>query len=96
MGSSVIIANAWHHRSDALSSVVAIVGVGGALCGWRFLDPLCGVAVAGLVAWMGGQIIFDALLRLSDTADIEATICSRYISPTSPLYLPYLSPMSYA
>jgi len=73
MGSSVILANAWHHRSDALSSVVAIVGVGGALCGWRVLDPLAGFAVAALVAWMGGQIIFDALLRLSDTADVEAT-----------------------
>ena len=73
MGSSVILANAWHHRSDALSSVVAIAGIGGALCGWTVLDPLCGVMVAALVAWMGGQIIFDALLRLSDTADIEAT-----------------------
>ena len=55
LGSDVIMANAWHHRSDALSSVVAIVGVGGALMGWRVLDPLRGVAVAGLGAWMGGQ-----------------------------------------
>eukprot|EP00908_Phaeocystis_cordata_P012731 Transcript_23727.p1 GENE.Transcript_23727~~Transcript_23727.p1 ORF type:complete len:485 (-),score=132.10 Transcript_23727:215-1627(-) len=73
LGSDVIMANAWHHRSDALSSVVAIVGIAGALLGWRVLDPLCGVAVAGLVAWMGGQILCDALLRLSDTADPEAT-----------------------
>ena len=57
---------------------MAIVGVGGALCG---------VAVAGLVAWMGGQIIFDALLRLSDTADIEAS----YPQPL-PLPLPLTWP----
>ena len=45
----VIMANAWHHRSDALSSLVAIGGIGGALLGVRILDPLCGVVVAG--AW---------------------------------------------
>ena len=41
------MANAWHHRSDALSSLVAIGGIGGALLGVRILDPLCGVVVAG-------------------------------------------------
>ena len=66
------MANAWHHRSDALSSVVAIVGIVGALLGWRALDPLCGVAVAGLVGWMGAQIVTDALFQLSDTADAQA------------------------
>lgn len=69
LGSTVIMANAWHHRSDAFSSVVAVVGIVGALCGWPLLDPLCGIAVAVLVGFMGGQIVADALYRLSDTAD---------------------------
>lgn len=69
LGSTVIMANAWHHRSDAFSSIVAVVGIVGALCGWPLLDPLCGVLVAVLVGYMGGQIVADALYRLSDTAD---------------------------
>ena len=72
LNSQVVIANAWHHRSDALSSVVAIFGIGGASLGWRVLDPLCGVAVAVLVGWMGLQILLSALAQLSDTTDEEA------------------------
>ena len=70
--SQVITANAWHHRSDALSSLVAIVGIVGAILGWTWLDPLAGIAVAGLVGWMGGQISLEALAQLTDTADVEA------------------------
>ena len=38
----VLIANAWHHRSDALSSIVAVAGIGGTLAGVPCLDPLGG------------------------------------------------------
>jgi len=72
LSSDVLLANAWHHRSDALSSVVAIVGIGGALMGWRVLDPLCAIGVAVLLGWMGMQIVFEALARLTDTADLKA------------------------
>lgn len=72
LNSNVLIANAWHHRSDALSSVVAIFGVGGAILGWRVLDPLCGLCVAALVGWMGLQIMMEAITQLSDTADEES------------------------
>ena len=40
----VLIANAWHHRSDALSSIVAVVGIGGTLAGVPCLDPVGGEA----------------------------------------------------
>lgn len=72
LNSDVLRANAWHHRSDALSSVVAIVGIGGALMGWRILDPLCAIGVAVLLGWMGLQIVVEALARLTDTADLAA------------------------
>ena len=72
LNSQVITANAWHHRSDALSSLVAIVGIVGAIVGWTWLDPLAGIAVAGLVGWMGGQISLEALGQLTDAADLEA------------------------
>ena len=67
--SQVLMANAWHHRSDALSSVVAVVGIAGSLMGWRFLDPLAGVLVAGMVSWMGIRISIEALGQLTDTSD---------------------------
>ena len=43
--SSVTIANAWHHRSDAYSSLIALIGVGGYFVGYPILDPICGMAV---------------------------------------------------
>jgi len=67
--SPVLVANAWHHRSDALSSVVALVGIGGALLGIPILDPLAGLVVAGMLSWMGACIGVDALVQLSDTSD---------------------------
>ena len=51
--SKVVIANAWHHRSDSLSSLVALLGVGGALLGYPYLDPVGGLIVAGMIAKMG-------------------------------------------
>lgn len=69
--SQVLLANAWHHRSDALSSVVAFAGIGGSLLGWRMLDPLAGILVAGLVSWMGLSISVEALAQLTDTSDYD-------------------------
>jgi divalent metal cation (Fe/Co/Zn/Cd) transporter len=41
--SQVVIANAYHHRTDALSSVVALVGIGGAMMGYGWLDSFAGL-----------------------------------------------------
>ena len=69
LNSQVLIANAWHHRSDALSSVVAILGIAGSLLGFRRLDPLSGLVVSGMVSWMGLSFVLEALAQLTDTSD---------------------------
>ncbi|NIP99437.1 MAG: cation diffusion facilitator family transporter, partial [Nitrospinaceae bacterium] len=47
--SPAVIANAWHHRSDALSSIAALIGILGALFGYPLMDPLAGGVVALMV-----------------------------------------------
>lgn len=69
LNSPVIRANAAHHRSDAYSSAVAIVGVAGARFGMRALDPVAALVVAGMVFKMGVNIAADALGQLTDTTD---------------------------
>lgn len=66
--SNLIMANAWHHRSDALSSIVVIAGVAGAMGGLLWLDAVAAILVAGTVAVMGGRFAFDSLVELVDTA----------------------------
>lgn len=66
-GSSLMLANAWHHRSDALSSLVVIVGVGGALLGQAWFDSLAAVIVALMLAWVAWKLLAGASLELVDT-----------------------------
>ncbi|MBI3015709.1 MAG: cation-efflux pump [Candidatus Tectomicrobia bacterium] len=67
-GNSSVIANAWDHRSDALSSLAALVGIGGARAGWPVLDPVAAVVVSLLVMAAGWKISRGAVLELVDTA----------------------------
>ncbi|XP_051142171.1 metal tolerance protein 2-like [Andrographis paniculata] len=67
-GSGLMIANAWHHRADAVSSVVALVGVGGAILGVRFFDPLAGLLVAGMILKAGIKSGSQSITELVDTA----------------------------
>lgn len=66
--SKLIEANAWHHRSDALSSVVVIVGVAGVMVGVIWLDSVAAMVVAVMVGWMGWQFVASAVVELVDTA----------------------------
>ena len=59
--SPAIVANAFHHRSDALSSLVAIVGILGALSGTSWLDPLAATLVGVMVAGMGREVAREVL-----------------------------------
>ena len=70
--SQVTVANAHHHRSDALSSVVALGGIAGNMSGIAWLDPVGGIVVAGMIFKTGCEIGWDALCVLTDkSADID-------------------------
>jgi cation diffusion facilitator family transporter len=66
--SDLIIANAWHSRSDAFSSVVVLIGIGGAMLGWAWLDALTAVLVALLIAKIGWDLTWKSIKELVDTA----------------------------
>ena len=69
--SQVMIANAWHHRSDALSSIGAAIGIGGAIClgnRWTVLDPLASIVV--------GLMLLKVAWELLKTSIGELTECS--------------------
>lgn len=68
INSRLLEGNAWHHRTDSLSSVVVFVAVGGALLGVTWLDQVAAVVVALLVARVGFRLIWDSLKELVDTA----------------------------
>ncbi|MEO8331699.1 MAG: cation diffusion facilitator family transporter [Gallionella sp.] len=65
--SQMLVANAWHARSDAASSLVVIVGVAGNLLGFTFLDLVAAAVVGVMIAHMGGKLAFEAMSELIDT-----------------------------
>lgn len=65
--SPMLVANAWHARSDAASSLVVAAGIAGALAGYRFLDLLAAALVGFLIARMGWKFAYEALRELVDT-----------------------------
>ncbi|KAE9030335.1 hypothetical protein PR002_g9907 [Phytophthora rubi] len=75
--SKVLIANAWHHRTDAISSVVALGGIVGSMFGVPLLDPVAGMAVAAMIVKTGGEICLDRydLFLWMDTMKTILLIC---------------------
>ena len=63
-----LIANAWHHRSDAISSIAALIGIIGAGQGLPFMDPLAGAIVGGMIVKVGIDITRQGVRDLMDTA----------------------------
>jgi len=64
--SSMLVANAWHARSDAASSLVVGIGVAGNLAGYPILDPIAALIVACMVVRMGWGFAWEALHDLMD------------------------------
>jgi len=78
-GDMSLEANAWHHRSDAFSSVAAAAGMFGALVGgpgWRFLDPAFAVVMSALLLLVSIRILRRSAAELIDQAPSAATMDS--------------------
>ncbi len=65
--SNMLRANAWHHRSDALSSLIVAAGIGGSLLGFGYLDSVAALIVALMVVKVGGELAWQSLRELIDT-----------------------------
>ena len=65
--SGLLKANAWHHRSDAISSIVVLVGVAGSLMGLPYLDAFAAVGVALMIGHIGWTQAWSSLRELVDT-----------------------------
>lgn len=66
--SKLLLANAWHHRSDALSSVVVLVGIIAVLLGYPFADAVAAILVALMVARIGLNLVLESVKELVDTS----------------------------
>ena len=72
MGSSAFMADAWHHRSDALSSVGSLVGIAFAKKGFPVMDAVACVIISLLILKVGFDILRDAVNKMLDTSCGEA------------------------
>ena len=74
--SQAVIANAWHHRSDALSSVGAAIGIGGAILlgqRWAVLDPLASIVVGAMLVKVAWELLKVSTGELTDSSLPEET-----------------------
>jgi len=66
--SKLLVANAWHSRSDALSSIVVFIGIAGTMLGIQWLDQIAALIVGFMVAHIGWKLVSDSMKELVDTA----------------------------
>lgn len=66
--SKMLKANAWHSRSDAISSVVVVIGVAGSMAGLPYLDAIAAIIVGLMVAKIGFDLAWESLKELIDTS----------------------------
>lgn len=80
LNSQAVVANAWHHRSDAFSSIGTLIGIGGAIFlgeKWRILDPIAAIVVSAFIIKVAIDLIkpcVDELLERSLPAETEKKI----------------------
>lgn len=69
--SEAVVANAWHHRSDALSSVGTMIGIGGAIFlgnRWTVLDPLASIVVSVFIVRAAWQLMMESMKELTEAS----------------------------
>jgi len=74
--SSLLVANAWHARSDAASSLVVGIGIAGNLAGYPILDPIAALIVGCMIARMGWSFAWNSLHDLMDRAADEEEVAT--------------------
>lgn len=67
LGSELIRANAWHHRSDAVSSIIVLLGIAGSIAGYPVLDAAGAIGVSFLIGKIGWDLGWSGLRELVDT-----------------------------
>ncbi|MGD7034665.1 cation diffusion facilitator family transporter [Methylotuvimicrobium buryatense] len=72
--SKLLLANAWHHRSDAISSIVVIIGVAGVWVGYEYADAVAAGIVALMIAKIGLSLVIQSVKELVDTSLPETLI----------------------
>lgn len=73
VNSTALKADAWHHRSDALSSIGSLVGVVGAMCGVPVLDSVACLVICAMIIFAAVKIFIDAVKKMTDEACDERT-----------------------
>lgn len=68
INSSAFMADAWHHRSDAFSSIGSLLGIGGAMLGFPVLDSVASVVICLFILKVSYDILKDAIFKMLDTA----------------------------
>ena len=81
--SSALMADAWHHRSDALSSVGALIGIGGAMLGFPIMDSIASLVIFVFIAKAAYDIFKDAMDKMIDHSCDEDTEKAIYDSVIS-------------
>lgn len=66
--SSAFMADAWHHRSDALSSIGSLIGIAGAMLGYPVMDSIASVVICLFILKVAYDISKDALIKMLDTS----------------------------
>lgn len=72
--SEALKADAWHHRSDALSSIGSLIGIGGAMLGFTVLDSIASIVICGFIIKVAYDIFIDSLDKVVDKSCDEKTI----------------------
>ena len=76
LDSPALVANAWHHRSDALSSIGAAIGIGGAILlgkRWAVLDPLASIVVGAMLVKVAWDLLGPSFRELTDSSLPQST-----------------------
>lgn len=74
INSDALMADAWHHRSDALSSIGSFIGIGGARMGYPILDPIASIVICLMIIYTACEIFKDSINKMIDHSCSSETV----------------------